>query len=200
MPLIGFVIYNMKKKVLVFIILCFCSVIFAQAAGTSNSFSTIQNLLKEGIDENFVEILDCAGTISDAQKRSLYSEFKKQDIGPCFLNLAGFGIGSFVQGNIRGGVGQLIVQSVGCVMAGFGYGFAFSGDSPNIDMVILGSAGILAIVAGEAIGAIVPFRFAREFNETLAQALRLDSADLSVVPLIRPDGRGGIALGGKFYF
>lgn len=190
----------MKKKILIFILLCFYAAVFAQKASTSNSFSTIQNLLKDGLDENFVEIVECAGNISDMQKRSLYSKFKKQDVGPCFLNLAGFGIGSFVQGNIRGGVGQLIVQSVGCVMAGFGYGFAFSGDSPNIDMLILGSAGVLAIVAGEAIGAIVPFRFAREFNEALAQALRLDSADLSVAPLILPNGHGGIAFGGKFYF
>lgn len=105
-----------------------------------------------------------------------------------------------MQGNIRGGVGQLIVQSAGCVMAGFGYGFAFSGGTPSIDMVILGSAGILAIVAGEVIGAVIPFKFAREFNENLVQALRLDSASVSIAPLIFLNGGGGIALGGKIYF
>ena len=190
----------MKKKLLVFTIVCVCCAVFAQKSNGVESYSTIQKLLKEGLDENFGEILENATNLSDMHRMALYNEFKKSDRGPCFLNLAGFGIGSFVQGNVRAGVGQLVVQSAGCLMAGFGYGFAFSGDTPSVDMLILGSAGILAIVTGEVIGAILPFRFAREFNEDLANALGFDYASVSVAPVILPNGSGGVALGGKIYF
>lgn len=76
---IGLDFYNMKK-ILVFTIFCFYGVLFAQKTNSLSSFSTVQNLLKDGLEENFVEIIESSGNLSDMQRNALYKEFKKQDV------------------------------------------------------------------------------------------------------------------------
>ena len=139
------------------------------------------------------------------QKEFLYEQRKKGPWGPFVLNfLVGFGIGSFVQGDVTAGLllagGDLV--GIGLVIAGaasvlaeieyYDEGYPLESASSGGTLILLG-AGILS--ATRIAGLIVPFTYANSFNEKLRRELGINVTDVAlIVPGVTGDKHGGYGL------
>ncbi len=128
-----------------------------------------------------------SASLSNANRESLYEKNRKttaSSFGYAALNTF-FGLGSYMQGNIKWGV----VQSV-LVVGGGGVAIA-----RNEDVAI----GIAMI--GWITGLIAPFFYQRGYNKNLREALGYNSVSYSIDPLIVPrNGMPalGLAFNGRF--
>jgi len=169
-----------------------------QPSANTEQRAKIQRLIDKGFAENKVEIKREALSLSYVDKTALYNENKKTDaaFGYAALNTIPFGVGSYMQGDIKSGVILSIADVVG-------WGFfsasktRYSGSADEdrtyfLSIFVLGSARIA--------GWIFPFvhqnKQNKEFNKSLDEVLYdNNNVSLSIDPLIVPrDGTPAVGL------
>ena len=141
-------------------------------------------------------------SLSKAEKVNLYDDKKKNPWLAFGLNLAvGFGIGSFVNGDKKGGTTQLVGQILGCAFTGVGYGLFIAStgifniptdggyySEPNYGLFAAGVGtiigGVIVIGAYQIYGIVRAFTFTNSYNDTLKHSLGLTSTDISLLPVV----------------
>jgi len=165
----------------------------SKESGVSNT-DTIQELIKDfgpRLEKNKVKIQKASFPLSNSDKIALYEKNKKDALAYAGLNvLPGFGVGSYMQGDILGGVTLSVygVMGLSCL-------YLFGVDSQKwkdgIDIIIYGS-----IVGHYVFGAMLPFFYKYQYNKALKEALNIDNEiSFSIDPLIVPrDGTPAVGL------
>lgn len=184
----------------------------AKIEGTADDISNVQNLINGGLFANFDAIKEAASKLSFEQKAMLKENNENSAILPFILNMVvGFGIGSFVQKDIRSGVTSLCFETAGlvCLIAGYANVYvnllsSYENDyySPTISgvgLVLLG-IGYGFMVGGRIAECIAPWRYAANYNEKLEEALNVTDVKVGLVPVLTDDKKVSVALTGTIRF
>ena len=129
----------------------------------------------DGLEKNSAKIEDRSRDLNIEQKYLLLNQYKKEAGVPFVLNMMlGLGIGSFVQGDTKGGLTGLLGElgSFGVMMGGsfFLYGYSYNSYTIGYIMMI---AGVTAWFGFRVYELVRPWTYARDYNEKLEQSLRI---------------------------
>jgi len=144
----------------------------------------IQSLIKKDLKKNKEVIKKESLLLPIADREFLYEEYKKNwSVGWALLNYCGTGVGSYLQGDIKGGAIQTILFVPGIVV------LSISNGSHNYEWVGF-------VLLGNMIwGYTAPYLYKRGYNKDLREALNIDDVSFSIDPLIIPkDGPPAVGL------
>ena len=184
------------KKV-ISLIACFAIAVFAQDEQTSpqgvnmEQRAKIQRLINNGLAENKEEIQKEALYLSYIDKAALYDENKmKAAFGWAALDFfPGFGLGSYIQGDITFGVTQSALDIVGW------WSFMVGARTFEIDDRLVTVASCIILGSSRVMSWIFPFVYQKKYNKALDAALNGNSFSYSIDPLIVPkDGAPAVGL------
>jgi len=139
-------------------------------------------LIKRGLKKNKDEIQKESSQLSLTDREALFGKNKKKGAaGFVLLDLVpGFGLGSYIQGDVGFGVTQTILDGVG-------WGLIFLSTSNEDEIQIFPVLGVLTIITSRVMSWIFPFTFQASYNKKLKSALNLDkNISYSIDPLIVP--------------
>ena len=204
----------MKKLFLAAVSVCLlCAAAFAQDmpldAETKADLSARAKILLKDVKKHQEKIQKIAIELPYQERLSLYNKEKKETLGPVAINVFSFlvgippnlGIGSFMQHDIAGGLIHLGTGLVGtgCIVGGY-LSFLTSKKPEEYTLYALP-----LFVAGGAIslgswifGIVRPITYASKYNRRLEQALLLNDAQMSIVPLVVPNGQFGLAVSVRY--
>lgn len=154
-----------------------------------NAFLEVHGLLKGGVNKNLDLIEAKSASLSPSEKLFLLDVHKKDSGIPFVVNLlSGFGIGSYIQGDISGGTIQLSGQLLGLVglVAGIGMSakvedhsssyYGYGRDYYANEITSLGKGfmitGVILFYGMRLYGYISPFIFKNIYNGKLRAALQ----------------------------
>jgi hypothetical protein len=169
----------------VYIALALASAAFAQEPAEQRA--KVAALIKADLFGNKEEIQREASFLSSDDKEALYKRYRFKhawawgliDFG------AGFGVGSYIQGDMWFGTAQLLIDLTGWMF--------FLGD--NEDMML---PGLILLGSSRIMSWIVPFTYQSKHNKNLREALGHNDFAYSVNPLIVPRQDGTLAVGLAF--
>jgi hypothetical protein len=185
------------KKIIFLVFLFSLSVI---SYADEDTFSEVNRLLQDGLNENFDLIQGKADLLSSSEKIFLFDKFDKSAGLPVTLNLlVGFGVGSYIQGDKMGGTIQVISESLGVV--GIILGMLSTGPSSQTEnayeedsvLMVAAGVGIIFYVGAKIFGGVRPFVFKSRYNGKLKDALQYHSVSYNIVPSFDYNGNGKIA-------
>ena len=176
-----------------------------EAETSKNQFEIIP-LLKNEFPEKKDLVFSLSKNFSDDERDYLFNRYRKTTLQPFLLNwLVGFGVGSFYQGDTKGGKIALYGElgSLGGGLVIFGLGAIVDIIGRNGGSLVGGVIGACAAIVGflvfKVYEMIRPFTYARLYNSELSESLRLS---LMFSPTINIAQNGqptyGVALSGKF--
>lgn len=123
--------------------------------------------------------------LTDDEKEKLYADYKETTPSP--FGMFGFnmlvpGLGSFIQGNLIGGLAQVFTYSIGYVTL-----FSFLADGDYTEEVFNRCYGriVASSVASSIIGTVMPFLFSAITNATVRSAIGVDKEG-KVLPKSEP--------------
>lgn len=190
----------MKNIILLILISVFISLTLFADVDSNDSFFRIDRILDDNdLEDNFFRIRDLSDDLNISEKRELYDEYNKSIAVPLLLNLiVPFGIGSFVQGDIGGGITLAVLDAVTLGTSALGAIYlTFYSEYQDYDSYYSSSydetlyyigLGSLLIAAGTEIASIIvkisrPIKKANEHNEELQNALKLNERySMTIVP------------------
>ena len=172
----------MKRTLFFALLIVFAASAMAQSQ-VSESEMRINMLVSDGLERNFDEVVAESVYLTEDQKYRLYHNNESDPIVPFVVNLlVGVGVGSFIQGDLPGGL-----VAVGFDVAGLGLltvGYVIFVNSLIEDIytsptLIPPSAVRMMLSGGALISAsrifqfIRPFLYSRRYNDDLRMALRM---------------------------
>jgi len=191
-----------------------------QQYGNPEQVAKVQQLIRDGVKKNKEEIQQNSIYLTPAEKTTLYDRNKKKGAAAwaALDFFVGFGIGSYIQGDITYGIAQSIMDAVGYSLYVVGfvnlldsyvestceYGYYNGswdyncheesyGDEDSARTMIV--SGLIVIGASRIMSWIFPFSYQKGYNRTLNSALNSNSISYSIDPLILPkDGKPAIGL------
>jgi len=166
----------------------------------------IQKLIKAGLKKNKDEIQKESLYLSSTDRESLYEQNKKKSAaGWAALDFGvGFGLGSYIQGDVGFGIAQSIMDGVGwtfviyasnintekedCYYNGYHQTCEYENDEEaEIVQVVLIQSAIAILVTSRIMSWILPFSFQKKYNNMLKDALgNGNNVSYSIDPLILP--------------
>lgn len=178
-----------------------------QMLALSEQQRKVADLIKGGIEANKEEIKREAALLPPGEKESLYNhQSLKSAKGWSALNcFVGFGIGSYIQGDMKFGVTQSVLDGVGWITFNVGY-FMMLDDlgDPDADIDAAGIAvtltGVAVIVTSRIMGWIFPQSYQKKYNNNLKELLNVNNVAYSIDPLLVPRTDGTPAVGLAFNF
>jgi len=181
---------KMKKFIVLLLAIFLLSVtsVFAQKSQDSSYYQLemMLNKSKNLDDSQYYQISSMASGLSSAQRGTLFESHKKSPTVPFIVNfLVGFGIGSYIQGDAKGGTIALLgdLLSTGLIVGGYTVSLytIFTGMSGEMNVGEgLMTAGAIGLVATRLFESIRPFSFASNYNKKLSNTLM----SFSMVPLV----------------
>jgi len=178
-----------------------------QDSSNPDQRAAVQQLIKAGLMKNKDEIQKASIYLSPADKTALYNKNKKKAAGGwAALDFAvGFGIGSYIQGDIAFGVAQSLMDATAYTLMYIGilnieeeyddcYNYSYYGGSycnheyrTNEEYLDLMVAGLIVFGTSRIMSWIFPFVHQRGYNRTLNEALNTNNSfSYSIDPLIVP--------------
>jgi hypothetical protein len=184
------------------------------------SLPEVSALIRDGLKKNYDSILQKSSGLSDQQRLYLYDQNGKTAGLPAVLNgLVGFGIGSYVQRDILGGIIGSVGDTVGIILmissadyfkktwwelyaSDFDSLDAFyaackkaqdDADAAHDTAVSLIVTGSVILGASRIFGIIKPYIFANSYNRTLKDALNYYGVSYTIAPSFDMDGNGKVA-------
>ncbi|MEK6793555.1 MAG: P13 family porin [Spirochaetota bacterium] len=133
-------------------------------------FLKVHTMVKTDLLKNVDAIKKEAPYITDSEKLQLVNQFRKGFFGELLLNvypLPGFGVGSFVQGDVIGGLVLIGISGTGVACLSVGLG---GGNQP------LTSVGAAVWIAGIVVGAVWPIVYSAVYNDALNKSLGVQLA------------------------
>ncbi|MDR2582643.1 MAG: P13 family porin [Fibromonadaceae bacterium] len=125
-----------------------------------------------------------------------YDENKMSTLGYFALNFVpGFGLGSYIQGDITSGIKLSIADVVGWPLTILGILAVMKGNDVDLGWALAISGGSIVCVS-RVMGLIYTFNYTKKYNKSLEEALNSNSnVSLSIDPLIIPrDGTPAVGL------
>ncbi len=192
----------LKKAVTVVAVLVMGCAFLSAQADTAAAEKTeeskkvqVQTLLDGGLKKNGNEINAASADLTMDEKQELYKENKKTTALPFGLNLlVGFGSGSYVQGDITGGV----IASCGD-LAGWALLMSTNGKD-GMDSVMSALGGVVTLLGFRIFEVIRPFSYAGKYNDNLAHTLGVYSVSTNFLPTVTTDGNLQLAIATKINF
>jgi hypothetical protein len=165
----------------------------------SAAIANIQTLIKKGVEKNKVKIQKESINLSNSDKMALYEENKKEStLGYIALNvLPGFGLGSYIYGDIRSGITLSVLEVVGwCILLDNGVAIARLTPYDKVDEFQVKLISYTVIISSRLVGLFTPSGYKNIYNKTLREALNFhDKVSYSIDPLIIPrDGAPAVGL------
>jgi hypothetical protein len=178
-----------------------------------NTLFEVHDLLLSGLTKNFDEIHGKTALLSPSEKLFLFDIHSKNSGVPFAVNLiAGFGIGSYIQGDITSGTIQLSGQllSLAGLIAGSllmtpdiaespyeeGYGTKKATDIGSAFII----TGLVLFYGTRIYGCISPFVFKNVYNRKLKNALHYYSLSYNITPSFDTKGNGNVTAMMSFKF
>lgn len=201
----------MKKLFLAAVSVCLlCAAAFAQDmpldAETKAELSARAKILLKDVKKHQEKIQKIAIELPYQERLSLYNKEKKETLGPVAINVFSFlvgippnlGIGSFAQKDIAGGVIHLGTGLIGtgCVAGGC-LSLLISKKPEEYAIPLLVAGGAISL-GSWIFGIVRPITYASKYNRRLEQALLLNDAQMSIVPLAVPNGQFGLAVSVRY--
>ena len=139
----------------------------------------IERMLDDGLDDNFKPISESSKNLSAVNKERIYLRYKKKDqvLGCLFNIFPGYGIGSFYQGDTRGGLYSLAFTGVGIgfYIAGIAQATTSNAGEPEFngraEMYL--TTGAIILVVGFVYSAVRAYNYPDSYNRKLGDALNL---------------------------
>jgi hypothetical protein len=146
--------------------------VFAEEEMSKDAYWEIRAMISIDLEDNMDRISQKSKFLSDSMKYSIYDEHSKSGAGPFFLNLFGFGIGSFYQGDYRSGLFGALGNGLGIVMII---------EHKNVNG--LGPIGGGIFMVTYVVNLFSPWFYASSYNSKLELALRIDeSTKIRIAP------------------
>ena len=201
----------MKKLFLAAVSVCLlCAAAFAQDmpldAETKADLSARAKILLKDVKKHQEKIQKIAIELPYQERLSLYNKEKKETLGPVAINVFSFlvgippnlGIGSFAQKDIAGGVIHLGTGLIGtgCAVGGC-LSLLISKNPEEYAKPLLVAGGAISL-GSWIFGIVRPITYASKYNRRLEQALLLNDAQMSIVPLAVPNGQFGLAVSVRY--
>lgn len=132
--------------------------------------STMLSKINNVEDSQIKEIKQLTINFSNVEKNTLYYANQKKIGRPFLVNaILGKGIGSFMQGDIKGGLISLSGELLSFTIISIGYGISVATDEEYGDSTML--IGLISFASCKIFELIRPFYFASNYNTKLSQAL-----------------------------
>ncbi len=174
----------MKKTV---VLLCAFLVSLSVLFAADSSVASISLMIDSDLSANYDSISKESATLTDFEIMSLYAMHEDSPTVPFLVNfLVGAGIGSFIQGDMKGGYTGLITDIVALGMYSVGYVQVFTAALDNEiseggSMLVLLGAGVM--LGSKIYQSIRPFSYSKEYNRRLNSSL-MGKAEIFVTPVI----------------
>jgi hypothetical protein len=163
----------------------------------SKELCDIYSLIRRGLNKNFKMIQEKSKLLTDSEKLQLYNMNKKCATLPCIYNgIFGFGIGSFSQGDINGGLTALVIEGVGAAIYIGGLLNYKYWSSSSVSLVLICS-GYTIFVAGRIFGLIRPLGYTKKYNIKLQDALGYKTITINISPFISPSNNNEVFYGAE---
>ncbi len=141
--------------------------------------STMLSKINNVEDSQIQEIKQLTINFSNVEKNTLYYANQKKIGRPFLVNaILGKGIGSFMQGDIKGGLISLSGELLSFTIISIGYGISVATDEEYGDSTML--IGLISFVSCKIFELIRPFYFASNYNTKLSQALNYVAVTQSI--------------------
>lgn len=174
----------MKKTV---VLLCAFLVSISVLFASDSPVASISLMINSDLSANYDSISKESAKLSDFEKMSLYSMHEDSPTVPFLVNfLVGAGIGSFIQGDMKGGYTGLITDVVALGLYTVGYAQVLTAALDNEiseggSMLVLVGAGLM--LGSKISQCIRPFTYSKEYNRRLNSSL-MGKAEIFVTPVI----------------
>ena len=192
------------KKIVVILSVLIISLSFLPAV--DSPVTSISLMIKSDFSGNFDKISKESKRLTEFDKISLLSMHEKSPTLPFVINLVvGAGIGSFIQGDIKGGFTALAVEVVGLGLYVTGVATALLEPlATNENFTGVGSTliaiGGATLLAGKIYESIRPFTYAKNYNNRLHSALS-GKAEVFVTPVVTAvNNKITLGMAGKISF
>lgn len=199
----------MKKKLCVlFVLLLACSVFCEQQ--NESVKPQVNYLIKGGLLKNVDAISTLSNEMSISEKYEILNTYQRSPVKPILINLAaGFGIGSYIDGDKKGGTIGLIgdiVSTICWITAITDYTFNIA--SYGIDGYYLNNKdekiyeeptmkcafAVIATLGSRVYQCIRANSYVKKYNQTLTEALGINSLQTSLLPVMNDDGSLAMSL------
>lgn len=201
----------MKKMV---IFLCSFFVLAAAVFSDDAAVRKVNDLIDDGLFSNESAIKQVSSSLTEEQKDAVFSENEKP-WWPFALNLGiGYGVGSYVQGDIKFAVASTVIDAAcdaativcyaGLCSSLYGslgsktYDSSDEFTNDEIQAAVPWIIGMSAAVGIESVWRILetirPFNYAKAYNKKLRESLYADDVSFMIIPAIVPDDNMQLAL------
>lgn len=131
-----------------------------------SSYTLIQDLLNQSLFRHFQQIRDESANLLDKDKTTLFNQYQKKAFLPLGLNLIpGFGVGSFLQKDLLGGISGLLCDTA-VVTSILIITFVVTDETLNIIPAVI-------FLSSKIFQGIRPFLYTGSYNRRLREALRI---------------------------
>ena len=199
----------MKKKLCVlFVLLLACSVFCEQQ--NESVKPQVNYLIKGGLLKNVDAISTLSNEMSISEKYEILNTYQRSPVKPILINLAaGFGIGSYIDGDKKGGTVGLIGDIVSTIcwitaitdytfnIASYGIdGYYFNNKDEKIyeEPTMKCAFAVIATLGSRVYQCIRANSYVKKYNQTLTEALGINSLQTSLLPVINDDGSLAVSL------
>jgi hypothetical protein len=170
----------MRRTVIVVCLLVVGTTAFA-VDDSAQSELQINLLIDDGLYRNFDTISSYADGLSDEQRYMLFTNNEDEPMVPFIVNVvAGLGIGSFIQGDVTGGIigAGLDVAGIGLTVYGsMAIYMALLMDPTNLayspTAITMSVVGYSVLLTSRVYQLIRPFSYSRRYNDDLRDALHM---------------------------
>lgn len=182
----------------------------------------VEFLINQNLKQNIDTISVLSLQLPATDKISLYNTYKKEALKPVLLNtLVGFGLGSYLDGDLFGGILGSCLDGAALL----GWIFAIDAYTVELDAykdnVIAGtpyvsvngkyithepdfwekaSVPFLLSAAARIYGGLRANRYVKKYNKKLVEALNLESLSTSLLPVMKQDGSLAMAFNVQLNF
>lgn len=183
------------KRILSLILLALSCLtpLFCEAQDDAN-LKLVSTLIDDGLFTNRRAIAQASKALTPQQRLDLYIDNRKSPtVGFAVNAVVGFGVGSFMQGDLVGGFIAAPLDALGVTSLLIVNRIVEDSDGYWADGSVIASiCGGTVLIASRLFQIIRPFAFVSKYNRTLSSSLNTNSISMNLVPLVSPDGRTSI--------
>ena len=180
----------------------------SEEKSSAEAFQIVNFLIKDGLNKNYFKIQEESVNLSSLQRFTLYNTNENKIAGPLALNFfLGYGIGSFYQKDIWGGIIGLSSGVLGSVLVIVGVVKFINSVDSILFLPPLSSnpEGLRLFITGCVIGGVSkifqivkPITFSSSYNRKLRSAL--NDGKLAFVPSFNFEDGTGVTIAAKLSF
>lgn len=176
-------------------------------APTESVKPQIEFLLRHNYNSNKAKISELSTYLTTNEKIELYETFETKPIWPVLFNVgAGFGIGSYIVGDKKGGIiGTCLDVAAGLILIG-SYGkytedlfeweqrtSTFKSEHPQPELDNYTTLPVLLIIGARVIEGISVNKYVKKMNQELSDLLGFNGLATNIVPVLTSDGNLAVA-------